>query len=107
MMKYGKMYKFGTVILAKVQYTDTFEIKLRPAVVLFEEYGNIVCAAITSNPHMKGITLTKEDGAVKNSVIKINYIFTISCEMIEKVLFSLSLEKRKIIKDELMSRLRV
>ncbi len=35
-------------------------------------------AGITSNPHMKGIALTTVDGAVKDSVIKTNYIFTIS-----------------------------
>lgn len=29
------MYEFGSVILADVQFTDTFEVKVRPAVVLF------------------------------------------------------------------------
>ena len=99
------MLKFGNIILAKVQYTDTFEIKLRPAVVLFEEFGNIVCAAITSNPKMKGIILTKEDGAVKDSIIKLNYIFTISDKMIEKVMFSLSQDKKKKIREELIKKL--
>lgn len=31
------MPKAGDVILAKVQFTDTFEIKTRPDLVLFEE----------------------------------------------------------------------
>ncbi len=99
------MLKFGTIILAKVQYTDTFEVKLRPSVVLFEEYGNVVCAAITSNPNMKGISLTKEDGAIKDSIIKLNYIFTISENMIDKVLFSLSNKKKNLIKEEIMKKL--
>ena len=55
------MYRPGDVVLAKVQFTDTFEIKTRPALVLFEEYGNIVVAGITSNPVMEGIPLTRKE----------------------------------------------
>ena len=104
-MKPGRMLSFGNIILAKAQYTDTFEIKLRPAVVLFEEYGNVICAAITSNLKMRGIPLTKKDGAIKESVIKLNYIFTISEKMINKIIFSLSQEKKEQVKKELISRL--
>ncbi len=96
----------GDVVLASVQFTDTAEVKVRPAVVLFEELGNIVVAGVTSNLKMKGIPLTKSEGAVKNSVIKLNYIFTISKEMITKVLFPLSVEKKQLIFDELANRLR-
>ena len=99
------MYKTGDVILAQVQFTDTFEIKTRPAVVLFEEYGNIVVAGITSNIEMEGIPLTRKDGAVKDSVIKINYIFTISDKMVKKQLFYLSQEKKKLLISELIKRL--
>ena len=53
------MHRLGEVVLAQVQFTDTFEIKERPAVVLFEEFGNIVIAGITSNTKMKGIALTR------------------------------------------------
>lgn len=31
----------GDVVLAQVQFTDTFEVKKRPALVLFEEFDNI------------------------------------------------------------------
>ena len=93
-MRAGSMPEAGEVILAKIQFTDTFEIKKRPAVVLFEEFGNVVVAGITSNPEMKGIVLTKKDGAVKQSVIKTNYIFTITEKAIEKKLFSLNKQKR-------------
>ena len=51
-MRLGKMHKTGDVILAQIQFTDTFEIKTRPAVVLFEEFGNIVVVGITSNTEM-------------------------------------------------------
>ena len=99
------MYKTGDVILAQMQFTDTFEIKTRPAVVLFEEYGNIVVAGITSNTNMAGLPLTRKDGAVKDSVIKINYIFTISVLMVKKSLFQLSEEKKKVLITELTKRL--
>ena len=72
------MLKLGDVVLTKVQFVDTFEVKIRPVVVLFEDKGNIVVAGITSNEKMDGILLTKKEGAVKDSVIKLNYIFTIS-----------------------------
>ena len=99
------MYKLGEVILAEVQFTDTFEVKTRPAVVLFEEYDNIVVAGVTSNTEMNGIPLLKKEGAIKDSVIKLNYIFTVSESMIEKVLFSLSKEKKKQVYNELIGRL--
>ncbi len=99
------MLESGDVIIAKIQFTDTFEIKKRPALVLFEEFDNVVVAGITSNLEMKGISLTKKEGAVKDSVIKLNYIFTISKAMISKTLFHLNKEKKRIVFDELTKRL--
>ncbi|ODS42879.1 MAG: hypothetical protein MSIBF_06335 [Candidatus Altiarchaeales archaeon IMC4] len=99
------MLNAGDVVLAKIQFTDTFEIKTRPALVLFEEFGNVVVAGITSNLKMDGIALTTSDGAVKDSVIKLNYIFTISNAMVSKVLFRLSPEKKRAVFEELTKRL--
>ena len=104
-MRPGNMLKAGDVIVASVQFTDTAEIKTRPAVVLFEELGNVVIAGITSNLKMKGIPLNKSEGAIKDSVIKLNYIFTISDEMVSKVIFHLSKEKKRVILYELSKRL--
>ncbi len=95
----------GDVVLAQVQFTDTYEIKKRPALVLYEEFDNIVVAGITSNKKMKGVPLLKEEGAVKNSVIKLNYIFTISAAMVSKILFHLNSKKKKVVFYELQSRL--
>lgn len=88
------MLEAGDVVLANVQFADSFEVKKRPAVVLFEEFTNIVVAGITSNRKMRGISLTRADGAAKDSVIKANYIFTITEKAILKKLFRLSAEKR-------------
>ena len=97
--------KPGDVVLAQVQFTDTFEIKKRPALVLFEELNNIVVAGITSNTKMKGIPLSKEEGAMHESVIKLNYIFTISNAMISKTLFHLNTKKKQMVFNELQRRL--
>ena len=99
------MFRAGDVVAASVQFTDTAEVKTRPAVILFEEYGNVVIAGVTSNLKMKGIPLTKSEGAIKDSVIKLNYIFTISNEMVSKVIFHLSKEKKRLIFEELCKRL--
>lgn len=99
------MLNAGDVILAEVQFTDTLETKTRPCVVLFEEFGNVIVAGVTSNLEMKGIPLTKKDGAIKDSVIKLNYIFTISSAAIKKSLFHLSGEKKRIVFTELIKRL--
>ena len=99
------MLESGDVILAKVQFADSFEVKTRPALVLFEDYGNVVVSGITSNKKMKGISLSKKDGAIKNSVIKLNYIFTISEKMVSKTLFHLSKEKKSQVYEELTHKL--
>lgn len=98
-------FKFGQIILAEIQYTDTFEIKIRPALVLFEEQGNIVVAGITSNLKMKGIPLTKREGLPRDSIIKLNYIFTISEKMVKRFLINISEEKKKTIKNELIKKI--
>jgi mRNA interferase MazF len=99
------MHEAGDVILTNIQFADTFEIKTRPALVLFEDHNNIVVAGITSNTKMEGIPLTKCEGAIKESIIKINYIFTVSEAMVKKKLFQLSAKKKAIVFKELTKKL--
>ncbi len=99
------MFNSGDVILTKVQYTDTGELKTRPALVLFEEFGNVVVAGITSNLQMNGISLTKKEGMAKDSIIKLNYLFTVSRQFISKRLFHLNSKKKREVFDELVKRL--
>ena len=105
-MRSGKMSKAGDVVLAKIQFIDSFEIKTRPALVIFEEFDNIIVAGITSNTEMKGISLSRKEGMVKESVIKLNYIFTVARPMIKKILFQLSKEKKKLVRDAFVSKLK-
>lgn len=100
------MPKPGDVVLTSIQFTDTYEIKRRPALVLFEEFDNVVVAGITSNTGMEGIPLTKKEGAIKDSVIKLNYLFTVSENLIEKTLFHLSKAKKDIVLKELIEKLK-
>ena len=99
------MHKLGEVVLAEIQFADSLDIKTRPATVLFEEYGNIIVAGITSNTGMKGISLSKKEGAVKDSVIKTNYIFTTTEKAVEKKLFRLNIEKKRILFKALVEKL--
>lgn len=106
-MRHGKMPKSGDVVLAQIQFTDTFEIKKRPALLLYEEFGNVVVAGITSNTNMQGVSITKKEGAIKDSIIKLNYIFTISKGMILKTLFHLTSKKKNEVYKELTKKLKV
>lgn len=81
-------------------------MKQRPAVVLYEGMGNVVIAGVTSNNEMQGIPLTKEEGAIKDSVIKLNYIFTVSEAMIIKKLFVLCAAKKKMVYEGLDKKLK-
>ena len=86
-MKPGKMhnFQFGDIIIAQIQFIDSLELKSRPALVLFEEGGNIVIAGISSNLERTGVKLLKKEGAVKDSIIRLNYIFTISEKTIDSI----------------------
>ena len=98
-MKSGKMHnlKFGDIILTELHFVDLNQSKKRPALVLFEEKSNIIVIGITSNTAMKGIPLLKKEGALVDSIIKTNYIFTIDKSEVIKKLFSISDKKKKII----------
>ena len=99
------MPKAGDVIITRVQFADTEGSKVRPALVLFEELGNVVIAGITTNMQMKGIHISTNEGAAQESIIKLNYIFTITNEAILKTVFHLGVEKKKLVFEELTKRL--
>ncbi|MCL4453292.1 type II toxin-antitoxin system PemK/MazF family toxin [Ferroplasma sp.] len=91
----------GDVVITRVKFTDSDDSKIRPALILFEEWGNVIIAGITTNTRMNGIPISRSDGAAQDSVIKLNYIFTITNEAIIKTVFHLSGEKRNLVFDEL------
>ncbi|MDA8143888.1 MAG: type II toxin-antitoxin system PemK/MazF family toxin [Thermoplasmatales archaeon] len=97
----------GDVVVTRVKFTDSENSKIRPALILFEELGNVIIAGITTNTRMNGIRISKSDGAAQDSVIKLNYIFTITNEAIIKTVFQLSSEKRNLVFDELTKKFSV
>jgi mRNA interferase MazF len=105
-MKSGTQLKFGDIILAEIPFVEINEVKKRPALVLFEEHNNVILMGITSNPLMKGIQITKKEGALTNSIIKLNYIFTIDKNKIIKKLFSLSKNKKDLISREFIKKIK-
>jgi mRNA interferase MazF len=100
------MPKAGDVVITRVQFADNEGSKVRPALVLFEELGNIVIVGITTNLQMKGIHISTNEGAAQDSVIKLNYIFTITEGAIIKTVFQLSPEKRRLVFREFVKKLR-
>ncbi|MHB1493714.1 MAG: type II toxin-antitoxin system PemK/MazF family toxin [Thermoplasmataceae archaeon] len=95
----------GDVIITRVKFTDSEGSKIRPALILFEEMGNLVIAGITTNTRMKGILISTGEGAAQESVIKLNYIFTITSEAIIKTVFRLNREKKQLVLGELVKRM--
>ena len=69
----GNVPEPGDVILTRVKFIDSDDFKIRPALILFEESGNIVIGDITTNTRTSGISILKCEGAPQNSVIKLNY----------------------------------
>ena len=47
------MPESGDVIITRVKFTEGEGSKIRPALILFEEMGNLVIAGITTNTRMK------------------------------------------------------
>ena len=97
----------GDIVITRVKFTDSDNSKIRPALILFGELGNVIIAGITTNTRMNGIRISKSDGAAQDSVIKLNYIFTITNEAIIKTVFQLSSEKRNLVFDELTKKFSV
>ena len=102
-MKNGKrlkMYNFGDVILASVQFTNTFEIKKRPALVLADLEGNdVVLCQITSEARFDKDSLKLKASDFKKgklsvvSMIRPNKLFTADISTIHYKVGSLKIEK--------------
>ncbi len=99
----GRGFEFGDVVIAEVFFMDLVHKKKRPALVLFEEHSNVVVAGITSNLNMDGILLKKRKGLPVDSVIKLNYIFTLDKDTIVKRICRLTEEEKEEVCTALLS----
>ncbi len=92
----------GEIVATSVKLQEGGPESTRAVVVLYEDYSNVVVAGMTSNPYVKGIPVTRKEGAPKDSVIKLNSIFTVDREKVSKPLFRLSKEKKKLLLESLI-----
>ncbi len=99
------MFNPGDVIIARVPFADSGDSKIRPALVLFKEFGNVIVAGITTNLKMNGIRISVKEGAAQESILKLNYIFTIADNAVLKTAFHLSADKKRMVFNELGKRL--
>ena len=56
------MPRAGDIVLTRVRFADNEGSKIRPALILFEEYGNVIIAGITTNLRMKGTPIVRSEG---------------------------------------------
>ena len=96
------MFNPGEVVVASVKLPGSDVSTTRAVVVLFEDFGNVVVAGITSNPYFRGIPLTKREGALRDSIIKLNNVFTVDSDTLSRPLFRLSKEKKKLLFENLV-----
>lgn len=98
-------YKVGEIILISFPFTDLLSAKKRPVLIIKDEneYGDVVCFQITSNPRQSNLYEIHPDdlaeGILKlRSFVKYDKCFTISTQNADKKLAHISqigLEKIK------------
>ena len=89
----GNMPEPCDVVITRVKFTDYDDSKISPILILLEGWGGVVLAWITTNRRMNGIIISRSYEAAQDSVIKLNYIFTITNEAIIETVFHLDLKK--------------
>lgn len=80
------MYSKRDIVIIKFPFSDLVNFKKRPVVVIAEKGEDILCCAITSNPHSEGVPITEfEEGSLPlKSKIKYWHINTILKEFVIK-----------------------
>ena len=74
--------------------------------MIYNKGNNIIAAAVTRNKRVKGIEVSKNDGAVMNCKISLRYIFTFSQNAVLKKLFSVKNNKKKDIYKKIKKKLK-
>lgn len=105
-MIFGTNYKAGDVVLVGIASLENNQVKKRPVFVLYNKGNNIIAAALSRNKNMKGISLSKKDGATINCQLSLQYIFTFSQNAVIKKLFTVNLSRRKEIYRKIKKKLK-
>jgi len=99
-------YKKGDIVLVKFPFTNLINYKKRPVLIIKDEnsLGDIVCFQITSNYNQSNIIKIEKEhlsSSLKiDSYIKYDKCFTLSSDIIEKKLSSISKELLETLKDK-------
>ena len=104
-MNSGTNFKSGDIVLVNVHFTDHLEIKKRPALILYIIGNTAVIAGITSNTRSRGILITEKEGMAKDSVLKLNNVFSVDLKNLDKKYMTLNKEKRIMIANEIKEKL--
>jgi len=97
-------YKKGDIVLVKFPFTNLVNYKKRPVLIIKDEnsLGDIVCFQITSNFRQSNIIKIEKEhlsSALKiESYIKYDKCFTLSSNIIEKKLSSITKELLETLK---------
>ena len=83
------MFKKGDIVVIPVPFTDNATVKKRPAVVLFNNFGDVLVAQITSKVYSDNLSfkLMPADVSValpKQSYVRIYKLFVMQEYLIEK-----------------------
>ena len=98
------MPKAGDVVITRIRSADYEGSKIRPALVLFDEPGDIVIVGISTNLKMERIPIIMSGGTAQDNVIKPNYFFT-NGNTIIKTVFYLNKAKNYVVIKELRKKL--
>jgi len=96
------LFKAGQVVLIDTPFTNPPGHKLRPALIISILRDDVIILPITSNLNANGVLITKKDGAVEDSIIKLNNIFTIYYSEVKHIFFELNKEKKREVYTELI-----
>ena len=82
-------FKKGDIVVIPVPFTDNATVKKRPAVVLFNNVGDVLVAQITSKVHQDNLSfmLMSADMSValpKQSYVRMYKLFVMQEHLIEK-----------------------
>jgi len=108
-MIFGMTYKQGEILIVPFPFSDLSGIKRRPVLILSKNSKDLIICGITSNLKDKKHSVLIDNSNLsegkipKQSLIKVNKLFTIEESIIEKKVAKLNKETFEDVKKEFYS----